>query len=327
MSNLKLTFGVGGSDRVRALVDGTVTVAGVAAEFTVMPIQDLFNLQLTQHTFDACEFPVGTYLRTLEHAERPYVAIPVFPSCHFRLSCIFVNRNAGIHRPADLAGRRVGIPVFDMAAAVWLRGMLEDHFSLDRTAPIYVTGGLERARTGDEHPQRYPDKFRIEHLGAAGSLSDALEAGEIDALYTARAPGAFHRPGSNVVRLFDDPVTVERDYFRATKLFPPMHLVAVKRAIYEIDRSIAVRLCDAFTAAQAIACERIRDSTALSAMLPWLLEHLHETQAVMGDDFWPTGFRRSGAAMRKLIDYMRADDLISTDFSPEDMFPIELHAT
>jgi 4,5-dihydroxyphthalate decarboxylase len=327
MSELKLTFGVGGSDRVRALVDGTIKITGVAAEFTVMPIQDLFNLQLTKHAFDSCEFPVGTYLRTLEQAERPYVAIPVFPSCHFRLSCVFVNKNSRIREPADLAGRRVGIPVFDMAAAVWLRGIFADHFSLDRTAPIYVTGGLERPRTEDEHPQHYPAKFRIEHLGAAGSLAEKLQTGEIDALYTARAPSSFYRPSSNVVRLFEDPVKPESEYFRQTGIFPPMHLVCIKRPICEANPGIEARIFEAFSAAQAVALDRIRDSTALSIMLPWLLEHLRETQAMLGDDFWPIGLRRSRPAMQKLIEYMRADDLIRTDFQPEQLFPPGLHAT
>ncbi len=161
MSGLKLKVGLSDSDRMRPLVDGTVKIADVSATFELMPVQDLFNKQLTEHTFDCCEFPVTSYLRTLERPGRPYVAVPIFPSRHFRLSSVFVNRSAGIKKPADLAGRKVGIPVFDMAAAVWLRGIFQEYYGLDRIAPVYVSGGLEHSRVGDEHPQFYPPKFKV----------------------------------------------------------------------------------------------------------------------------------------------------------------------
>jgi 4,5-dihydroxyphthalate decarboxylase len=280
-------------------------------------VQDLFNKQLTEHVFDCCEFPLATYLRTLEQPGRPYVAIPIFPSRHFRLSCVFVNRNAGIARPADLAGRRVGIPVLDMAAAVWLRGIFQDYYDLDRTAPVYVTGGLEHARVGDEHPQVYPEKFRIEY--ATQSLAQMLETGEIDALYTARAPTTF-RPGGSVVRLFDDPKREDMAYFGKSGIFPPMHILCVKRSVFERAPDIGRHLFAAFRQAQEVARARIYDSAALSVMLPWLIEHLFETEKLLGPDYWSAGFRANRQTLAKVIEYMREDDLIATSFAPEDLF-------
>ena len=146
MPPLPLRIGVSDSDRMRPLLDRQVTIAGADATIELMPVQALFNKQLTEHVFDCCEFPLTSYLRTLETAAKPYVAVPVFPSRHFRFSCVFVRAGSGISKPADLAGKRVGVPVFDMAAAVWLRGIFADHYGLERTAPIYVTGGLEEVR-------------------------------------------------------------------------------------------------------------------------------------------------------------------------------------
>jgi 4,5-dihydroxyphthalate decarboxylase len=162
MPNLNLNIGVSDSDRTRPLANGDVAIAGCKPVVTFMGVQDLFNKQLTEHSFDCCEFPLGTYLRTLERPERPYLAIPIFPSRHFRLSSSFVNTTKGIKAPSDLAGKRIGVSVFDMAAAVWLRGIFQDHYGLPRMAPIYVAGGLEAPRTGDEHPQFYPDRFQHE---------------------------------------------------------------------------------------------------------------------------------------------------------------------
>ena len=317
MNAVPLRIGVSDSDRMRPLLDRQVTIAGVDPSIEVMGVQALFNRQLTEHVFDCCEFPLTSYLRTLESTAKPYLAIPVFPSRHFRLSCVFVHARSGITKPADLAGKRVGVPVFDMAAAVWLRGIFADYFGLDSTAPIYVSGGLEEARRGDEHPQFYPSKFRVEHV-SHGSLAELLAAGEIDALYTARAPSTW--PSPDVVRLFDDPVAAELDYFKKSGIFPPMHLVAVKRPLAERHPWLAKSLFDAFAAAQRLAQDRIADSVALSTMLPWLLEHLLFTEKHLGRDFWSIGLAANRTMLETIIRYMREDELIKTAFTPDDLF-------
>jgi 4,5-dihydroxyphthalate decarboxylase len=317
MNAIPLRIGVSDSDRMRPLLDRQVTIAGVDPSIEVMGVQALFNRQLTEHVFDCCEFPLTSYLRTLESTTRPYLAIPVFPSRHFRLSCVFVHARSGIAKPADLAGKRIGVPVFDMAAAVWLRGIFADYFGLDSTAPIYVSGGLEEARRGDEHPQFYPGKFRIEHA-VHRSLAELLAAGEIDALYTARAPSTW--PSPDVVRLFDDPVAAELDYFKKSGIFPPMHLVAVKRPLAEQHPWLAKSLFDAFAAAQQLAQDKIADSVALSTMLPWLLEHLLFTEKHLGRDFWLVGLDANRTTLETIIRYMREDELIKTAFTPDDLF-------
>lgn len=317
MSSIPLRIGVSDSDRTRPLLDRQVTITGVDAAIEVMPVQALFNKQLAAHVFDVCEFPLTSYIRTLEGEPQLYLAVPVFPSRHFRLSCVFINTGSGISKPADLAGKRVGVPVFDMAAAVWLRGMFEDFYGLDRTAPIYVNGGLEAARRGDEHPQYYPAKIRVEHV-ADRSLADLLAAGVIDALYTARAPSTW--PSANIRRLFNDPITADLDYFAKTGIFPPMHVVVIKRPLAQRHPDLARNVFEAFAKAQSIAQTKLANSVALSAMLPWLLEHLQFTEQKLGADYWPVGFARNKKTLETLIRYLRADGLITTAFAPEDMF-------
>jgi 4,5-dihydroxyphthalate decarboxylase len=317
MSAIQIDVGVTDSDRMRPLLDGTVKIENVSASFRVLPVQELFNRQLTEHIFDCCEFPLATYLRTLESKERPYVAVPIFPSRHFRLSCIFTNRKSGVRRPADLAGRRIGIPIFDMAAAVWVRGIFQDHYHLDRTAPIYVTGGLEHDRVGDEHQQFYPAKFKIEF--AVKNLAHLLEIGEIDALYTARAPSTY-RPSGDVVRMFVDPMAEEMAYFVKTGIFPPMHVLCVKRPVFEQSPNICRYLYAAFSKAQDIARQKLLDSAALSVMLPWLVDHLASTEKVLGPNYWGAGFAANRDALAKIIEYMRDDGLITTNFAPEELF-------
>jgi 4,5-dihydroxyphthalate decarboxylase len=317
MPALPLKIGVSDSDRTRPIASGEVSIEGVAAEVTLMGVQALFNQQLTEHTFDCCEFPLSSYLRSLERPERPYVAVPVFPSRHFRLSDVFVNAAKGIKKPADLAGKRIGVPVFDMAAAVWLRGIFQDHFDLARTAPIYVAGGLEAARTGDEHPQFYPDRFKHEQRNDR-SLAVLLAEGEIDALYTARAPSTW--PSASVSRLFDDPMQTELDYFSKTGIFPPMHVIAVKRTLAESNPGLMIAIFHAFAQAQKIARERLFDSAALCTILPWQLENLLLTEQRLGNDYWPAGLAKNRAMLKVITRYMVEDGLIATEFSPEQLF-------
>ena len=318
MTALPLKIGVSDSDRTRPIASGEVPIAGVAAEVTLMGVQALFNRQLTEHVFDCCEFPLATYLRFMEHPERPYVAVPIFPSRHFRFSSVFVNSTKGITRPADLAGKRIGIPVFDMAAAVWLRGIFQDHYDLPRTSPIYVAGGLEAARSGDEHPQFYPDRFRHETRND-NSLAVLLAEGEIDALYTARAPSTW--PSASVRRLFDDPIPAELDYFSKTGIFPPMHVIAVKRALAEANPGLMMAIFQAFAKAQGVARERLFEAAALSTMLPWQFESLLFTEQKLGRDYWPAGFAKNRAMLGVIIRYMVEDGLIRREFSPEELFP------
>jgi 4,5-dihydroxyphthalate decarboxylase len=317
MTALPLKIGVSDSDRTRPIASGEVSIAGVAADVTMMGVQALFNRQLTEYTFDCCEFPLSSYLRSMDRPDRPYVAVPVFPSRHFRFSSVFVNTAKGIRTPADLAGKRIGVPVFDMAAAVWLRGIFQDHFGLARTSPIYVAGGLETARTGDEHPQFYPDKFRHEERHDK-SLAVLLAEGEIDALYTARAPSTW--PSNSVSRLFENPMQAELDYYLKTGIFPPMHLIAVKRAIAEANPGLMLAVFNAFAQAQIIARARLFDSAALCTMLPWQLESLLFTEKQLGSDYWSVGFAKNRAMLEVIIRYMVEDGLIAKAFSPDQLF-------
>ncbi|MCD4533541.1 hypothetical protein LRP67_05555 [Nocardioides sp. cx-169] len=314
---MKLNLGLSESARTRPLADGRVVVDGFDADVTLTGVQALFNQQTVEHTYDACEFPIATYLRTLQDPARPYLAVPVFPSRHFRLSCIFVSEHADVRTPADLAGRRIGISVFDMAAGVWLRGILHDHYGLDRFAPTYVIGGLEEARSGDEHPQVYPDGFSFESRSDA-SLAELLAAGEIDALMTARAPSTW--PVGGVRRLFDDPRPAEQDYFRTTGIFPAMHVLAVKRPLAEAHPTLSMALYDAFVRAQALARTDLFDSTALDTLLPWQLEELLATERDLGPDLWASGVAANRPMLEQVVDYCVADGLIGTRFTVEELF-------
>jgi len=182
-----------------------------------------------------------------------------------------------------------------------------------------VSAGLESQRSGDEHPQVYPSQFVLEERRDA-SLAQLLANGEIDALYTARAPSTW--PSKEVGRLFENPFEAELAYFKKTGTFPAMHLVAIKRSVADADPALPMAVFKAFAKAQEISQDRLFDSAALCTMLPWQLEALLATREHLGSDYWPAGFGKNRTMIDTLIRYMREDGLISAAFTPEDLFPV-----
>lgn len=323
---IPLTIGLSDADRTRAIAEGRVSIEGVDARAEMLPLQPLFNIQLTTHRFDCCEFPIATWLRHFNRPVQDYIGIPVFPSRHFRFSCVFVHKGRGFSRPSDLAGRRIGTMVWDMAAAVWLRGIFDEHYGLPARSPIYVSAGAEAPRQGDDHPQEYPDGYTIEHRPEA-TLSAMLESGEIDALYTARAPSSFFTAPDRVGRLFEDSMAAELEFFRRTGLHPPMHLIAVKRAIVDAHPWLPMALYKAFAEAQRMAQARLHDSATLGTMLPWAVQHMEMTERELGREFWPTGFAANRDTLATLIRYMRAEGALTRDLVPEELFPASILET
>jgi 4,5-dihydroxyphthalate decarboxylase len=260
------------------------------------------------------------YARTLFDEPRPFVAIPVFPSRMFRHSCIYTNTESGIHEPADLRGRRVGCPEYQMTAAVWIKGILADDYGVPVDSVTYYTGGLEQPGRRETPLQLDGSGISVVPIGDDRTLSQMLESGEIDALYTAHAPSCFARGAPNVARLFSDAKAVEMDYFARTGIFPIMHTVVVKQSLLDTHPWVAQSLSRAFEEAKAFAYEDIQETTALKFTLPWLVDAAEEARALMGHDFWPYGLERNRQTLETFLRYSFEQRLIPRLPEPEELF-------
>ena len=118
MSTLPLTLACWNYDRTRALMEGSIVPEGIDLNYLSLPVEEIFFRTLNHQEFDVAELSLSSYLLSLQKPERPFIAIPVFPSCAFRHSGIFINTNSGIKEPKDLIGRRVGTREYQMTAAV-----------------------------------------------------------------------------------------------------------------------------------------------------------------------------------------------------------------
>ncbi len=323
MSRLPLTLACWNYDRTRALADGSVRPDGIDLEYLGLDVEETFFRMLRHREFDVAEMSLSSYAMTVDRGDSPFVAIPVFPSRMFRHGCIFVSAQSGIREARALAGRRIGVPEYQMTAPVWIRGILHDEYGVDPTSVEYVTGGVEQAGREEKLKLDLPPTFRVTPIGAAQTLAQMLADGEIDALYTARAPSTLAtRPGT-VRRLFDDYVAVEREYYRKTRIFPIMHTIVIRRDVHRAHPWVAQSLQKAFAEAKRHARADLDATHALASMLPWQVAHVEEARRELGDDWWPYGFAANRAVLDTFLRYHHAQGLSKRRLAPEDLFAPE----
>ena len=323
MSRLRLTLAIWDYDRTRALADGSLAPEGVELNVLELPVEETFFRMARFREFDACEMSLSSYAVSLHRDPARFVAIPVFPSRFFRHSCIFISAKSGIREPKDLVGRRIGTPEYQMTAPVWIRGILSDDYGVKPDSVEYWTGGEEETQRDEKIRLELPANFRVRPIGPDKTLSGMIAAGEIDALHTARAPSTFYSRPDAVRRLFPDFVAIEREYYRRTKIFPIMHVVAIRRDVYEPNRWIAMSLFKAFIEAQRRTYRSLRETAANKAMLPWLTAHVEDAVRELGEDWWPYGFHANRHVLDTFLRYHHEQGLSKRRLRPEELFAPE----
>jgi 4,5-dihydroxyphthalate decarboxylase len=316
MSELSLSFACWDYDRVKALREGRVRPEGIDLNCLALPVEETFYRQLRHREFDVSEMSLSSYLLTLEEPDPPFVALPVFPSRAFRHQSIYINARSGIEKPEDLAGKRVGTPEYQMTAGVWQRGILADEFGVPADSVSYWTGGMEQSGRTEKIALDLPAGIRVEPISPGRNLSEMLAAGDLDAVYSAGQPSCFGRE-PHIRHLFEDFKQVEQDYYRHTKIFPIMHTVVIKKAIYERHPWIARSLYKAFDESLRLAYEDLLHRNALKVMLPWLHDHVRETLDVLGEGYWDYGLERNRHVLERFARYSCEQGLAKRVWTPE----------
>ena len=314
-------------DRTQALFDGRVAVKGYAARFVDAPLEDIFSRAFERQEFDASELSFSNYLRLTVAGSCPYVGIPIFPSRSFRHGAFYVRSDGSVRSADDLIGRRVGDREFSMTAALAARGALRDGFGIDTNRIEWIVGDVDEVeRSAIPLPNLFRD-LKIQALPVGRLLSDMLLEGEIDAILAYKPIRPFKKGDRRVRRLFEDHVAIEKDYFARTRVFPIMHLMAVRRDHAESGPGLALAVYDAFVEAQRLAMEDLHLEQALKIALPWLSAEVQRTAQIMGEDFWPNGLSANRAVLARMIAWSFADGLIPRAPEPEELFLPALHAT
>lgn len=306
-------------DRTRALYTGDVQVEGVDLRYLQTGIEELFWRQGKYGEFDAAEFSFGAYIAGMEQEAGPFCAIPVFPSRAFRHSAFYVRSDSPVQRPEDLCGRSIGMPEWSMTAALWMRGLLGEHYGLDLDSVRWRTGGLEQPGRQEKSRVQPPDRFSVEPVDASTTLTEQLLDGGIDALITARPPTPFLKGDPRIRRVFPDYHREERSFFLKTGIIPLMHVVVLKRTLVEEHPWLANNLRRGFEAARALATPALRDSAVCFSSLVWESAYAEEEEALFGDAF-AYGVDANRGALTTLLRYAHEQGFTSRPLDPEDLF-------
>lgn len=259
-------------------------------------------------------------LIALSRGIAPYVALPVFLSRTFRHSAIYIRNDRGIASAADLRGKRIGLPEYQMSAVLWVRGFLKDEYGIEAADIDWVQGGLEQYGRKDKFPLNLPPGFPLESAPEGRSLSNLLAAGELDAVISARAPSCLIEGHPQVRRLYPDYRAVEQAYFARTGLFPIMHALGVRQDLAQKHPWLPASLYKAFAQAKEIAERDLREVTALKIGLPWVTAELESTEAVMGRDFWPYGVEANRKTLEAMTRYSYEQGLAVRQLGADELF-------
>ena len=220
MPSLPITFACGLYDRMLALQTGDIKPDGIDLNFLAIDNpREIFDRMSNRLEFDACEMSSSEFVSRYAAKKLPFVALPVFASRVFRHGFIVVNRKF-ITSAKDLAGKRIGVPLYTQTAAIFIRGLMQHDLGVDLSDIEWVQGAVnEPGAYGNPSVMPLLKPIKITPNQSGKSLSDLLAAGEIHAIIGSNMPRALKRH-PDVVRLFPDYRAREKDYLPPHRDFP-----------------------------------------------------------------------------------------------------------
>jgi 4,5-dihydroxyphthalate decarboxylase len=321
MPKLQLSFACGLYDRMQPLYTGEVQPDGIDLNFIAIDQpRPIFDRMSGGQEFDVAEYSASEFTQRFTRNECPFVAIPVFPSIAFRMGFIAINKKSGIKTPKDLEGKRIGVPLYTMTAAIFINGILHHEFGVDLTTVRWMQSAMNEAGAHGS-PTVLPllKRMSIENNQSGKTLGQLLAAGELDATLGTSLPEEI-RTDPNIVRLFPNFVDVDKDLYKRKGIYPIMHLVAIKKSVYERYPFVATSLYDAFVKSKKIALQKLFNLRAVRYMTPFLMREIDDIWEVFNGDPWPYGVEPNRRTLEALITYQRSLGLTDRAVKVDDLF-------
>ena len=312
--NIPLTLACNPYDHVRDLLSGEVRATGLDLVPLELPIEEIFYRFTKFREWHASEMSFGKVI-SLMSAEKPeIICVPVFLSRVFRHSAIYLGDYSKIKTPKDLEGKRVGIPEWAQTAGIFVRGMLQHEYGVDLAKIQWFQAGVREPGRVEKVQLNLPKGTTIT-ARPDRTLVDLLQKGELDAVISAReVPGR---------RLFADYRTAEAEYWKKTRIFPIMHVLALRRDVYEKNRWIAMNLFQAFVEAKQRSMARVAEFGLSHLPLPWVPDHARQWREIAGDDFWPYGIEPNRPTLDAFLQYGYEQGVAKKRLRVEDLFAPE----
>jgi 4,5-dihydroxyphthalate decarboxylase len=323
-SRLELSLALSDNENTRPLLDGEVMAQGVRLLPTAVHPSEMFWRQLKFADFDVSEMSVSSLTIATSHGPTPWVALPVFTSREFFHTRILVRVESKIAAPADLRGKRVGVPEYQQTAAIWGRGVLQHEFGVH---PREIEWFMERTPDkshGGATAFKAPDGVTVNQIPPSTNIGEMLLRGELDAtlLYLTNR-NLVDRSRADLTNdprfryLFTDRKAEGQRYYAKTGIYPINHTVVVRRALLERHPWLALNLYHAFVAARAEVVRRGQ-----------MLLKSYDELGLLGDDAKRTlatdpmayGVKPSRKVLETIIQYLHEQGLTGRRVGLEELF-------
>jgi len=286
-SRLALTLAQGGYDHISDLASGEVRVDGVDLTVLTLPVEEIFFRFLRFREWHVSELSFAKYLALRTSGDTSLVAIPVFPSRVCRHSSVFVGPD-GPSSPGELAGCRIGVPEWAQTASVYSRGLLQHEWGVPLQDVKWFQAGVNTPGRAEKVPLHLPDGISLTPVPDR-CLDDMLRDGELDAIFSAHPPDSFERGDPRIVRMFPNYREVEREHMARTRIFPIMHIIAIRADVLEAAPWVAANLYTAFCEAKRRSVERLSKITTSRLPMAWVPSLVDEMRLLLGPDPFPYG--------------------------------------
>jgi 4,5-dihydroxyphthalate decarboxylase len=316
---LRLIMAFSDNPRLQPLKDGTVKPQNIDLECLTLDPSELFQRNLAYDEFDVSEMSISETLLARERTDGSkwdWSALPVFLSRGHFWTNLYVNTASGINSLGDLKGKRIGVPDYDMTAALWFRITLKDLYGIEARDNVWYNGRTKALSHGGALGLDTTGPVGVTHhwLTAEQTLDVMLDRGELDACFgvrpgspvTAGDPTVIDRYGGTplegnprIRKLLDDEKAVIYDYYRKTGVFHANHHVIVQNRLLREHPWVALELFNAFQRSKQMAYERARRQQAAYLYFPG--RDFQEQATVLGQDPYPLGLRAMGNTVKRAI--------------------------
>jgi 4,5-dihydroxyphthalate decarboxylase len=313
-SKLQLSMSLVPGPLTQPVLAGEVVPEGTQVFVTAGKSVDGNSRQMLNLAFDVAEMSLATFLKAREQGT-PLIGLPIFTGRRFLQPCVLVATSAGITSPADLAGKRVGLPQFWMTSSLWHRGILHQQHGVAQDAVQWQTTTEERF-PGLSMPPNVTLRSVAAGSGSPdASLQEQLLAGELDATMTPRPGDDLARRDSRVRQPYPDVVQTQREYYQVTGVFPIMHFVVMREELAAQHPWLPESLCAAFVAAKERAI-----ASGAGPEAPIAGASPEETAAVFGPDSWPYGLQRNRRTLETFVEFATTQGLLQQSVAVDELF-------
>ena len=320
MKKLSLTVATDDYDHFRDFRLGVVKAEGIETTWLVMDIHEVFARFAANREWDVSELSFAKFVAQATEPAPDIIGLPVFASRMFRMSSFYINKNSGIKTPADLRGKKIGLPEWAQTAAVYTRGWLQHEVGVPLTEIDWYQAGTEQAGRTEKVELNLPKGLRLTRAPDK-TLSAMIAGGELDAVMIARPPSCFVKKHPDVARLFPDFQAEEMREFERTRVYPIMHVIALKRSILKEHPWVARNLLNAFEQSKNNSLERFAEMSVSRYPIPWLADSVTKLQEKYGHDLYPYGIEENRPTLETFLQYAYEQGIARRQAKPEDLFP------